>query len=90
MKKEKERKNHERRFHFTVGELIEILKGFPPNLPMITSGYEGGYENFYPPRVVKVNHEPKNPYWDGEFQIAEKLDTEAFDVVVLERTVRHD
>jgi len=29
-------------FHSTVGQLIEGLKSLPQDLPVLTSGYEGG------------------------------------------------
>jgi hypothetical protein len=29
-------------FHSTVGQLIECLKSLPQDLPVLTSGYEGG------------------------------------------------
>ena len=31
-------------FHFTVAQLIDILQARPQNLPVLTSGYENGYE----------------------------------------------
>lgn len=37
--------NKEKVFHFTVGELIEILQSLPPETPMLTSRYENGFEN---------------------------------------------
>jgi hypothetical protein len=76
-------------FHFTVGQLVEILKTLPQDLPVLTSGYENGFENFYPPGVVNVKHEPENAYYEGEFQVAEGgADEVTFDVVVLRRVVR--
>jgi len=33
-------------FHFTVGQLVDILKSLPQDLPVLTSGYENGFENF--------------------------------------------
>ena len=77
-------------FHFTVGQLVEILKSLPQDLPVLTSGYENGFENFYQPSIVKVKHEPENAYYDGEFQVAEGGDAEMFDVVVLRRVVRDE
>jgi len=77
-------------FHYTVGQLVEILKSLPQDLPVLTSGYENGFENFYPPGVVKVKHEPENAYYDGEFQDAEEGDEETFDAVVLRRVVRDE
>jgi len=71
-------------FKYTVGELIEILKAYPNDMPVIVSGYENGYENFYHPTVQKVEHLPENKYWDGEFQIDDK----GIDALILEREVR--
>ena len=73
-------------FNFTVGELREILESYPDDMPVIVSGYENGYENFYHPIVQKVEHLPENKYWDGEFQIDEK----GIDALILERKVRED
>ena len=75
-------------FHYTVGQLAEILKSLPQDLPVLTSGYENGFENFYPPGVIKVKHEPENMYYDGEFQVAEDGDVGTFDAVVIRRVVR--
>ncbi len=76
-------------FHYTVGQLVEILKSLPQDLPVLTSGYESGFENFYQPSIIKVKHEPENMYYDGEFQVAED-DEETFDAVVLRRVVRDE
>ena len=75
-------------FHFTVGQLVEFLKTLPQDLPVLTSGYENGFENFYPPGIIKVRHEPENEYYEGEFQVAEDGDADTFDVVVIRRLVR--
>jgi len=75
-------------FHFTVGQLIESLRSLPQDLPVLTSGYEGGFENFYPLSIIKVRHEPENEYYEGEFQVAEDGDEKTFDAVVLKRVVR--
>ncbi len=64
--------NDNKRFNFSVGELIEILKNFPIDMPVIVSGYEDGYENFYYPEIIRVRHEPDNMYYSGEFQIADE------------------
>jgi hypothetical protein len=77
-------------FHFTVAQLIEVLKTLPPDLPVLVSGYENGYENFYPPKVTKLKHEPDNMYYDGQFQKAEENDADTFDAVILEREFRDD
>ena len=75
-------------FHSTVGQLVEFLKTLPQDLPVLTSGYENGFENFYQPSIIKVKHEPENMYYEGEFQVAEDGDEETFDAVVLRRVVR--
>ncbi|MBE7413290.1 MAG: hypothetical protein HS129_14720 [Leptospiraceae bacterium] len=76
------------KINFRVQDLIEILKKFPQDLPVLTSGYETGFENFYSPKIIKVMHFPENKYWDGEFQPTENEDSEGIDVVVIERLVR--
>lgn len=73
-------------YNFTVGELIEILKKHPKDMPVIVSGYENGYENFYRPSVHKVKHLPENAYFEGEFQ----LDEIGTEVLILERELRDD
>ena len=75
-------------FHSTVGQLVDFLKTLPQDLPVLTSGYENGFENFYQPSIIKVKHEPENMYYDGEFQVAEDGDEETIDAVVLRRVVR--
>jgi len=75
-------------FHFTVGQLVEILKSLPQDLPVLTSGYESGFENFYQPSIIKVKHEPENMYYEGEFQISDEEDKNIFKAVVLRRVVR--
>jgi len=77
-------------FHFTVGQLIEFLKSLPQELPVLTSGYESGFENIYQPDIIKVKHEPENMYYEGEFQVAEDGDEETYDAVVLRRVIRDE
>ncbi|MBW6481235.1 MAG: hypothetical protein K0B37_17540 [Bacteroidales bacterium] len=77
-------------FHFTVGQLVDLLKTLPQDLPVLTSGYEGGFENFYEPAIIKVKHEPENPYYEGEFQVAQDGDEDTFDAVVIRRGVRDE
>jgi len=73
-------------YDFTVGELIEILKEHPKDMPVIVSGYEDGYENFYHPVVKKVKHLPENTYYDGQFQIDENGEN----ALILQREMRDD
>jgi len=55
-------------FHSTVGQLVDFLKTMPQDLPVLTSGYENGFENFYQPGIIKVRHEPENMYYEGEIK----------------------
>jgi hypothetical protein len=82
--------NENNRFNFTVAQLIEMLKDMPPDFPVLTSGYEGGFENIYRPEIVHVKHEPENPYYEGEFQIADDNVTDTFNAVILQRVLRND
>jgi hypothetical protein len=65
-------------FHFTVGQLVDFLKTLPQDLPLLTSGYENGFENFYQPGIIKVKHEPENMYYEGEFQNSDEEDQDIF------------
>jgi len=82
--------NKNRLFHYTVGELIEILNTFPADVPVLTSGYENGFENIQEPVLDNLIHNPGAPYYDGEFQPAGEADGKAFQAVVLARLVRDD
>jgi hypothetical protein len=79
-----------RTFHFTVGQLMDILQTLPQDLPILTSGYESGFENFYPPEIVKLKHQPENKYYEGEFQDANEKDQDTFQAVILQRMLRND
>ena len=74
--------------HFTVSQLIEILKTFPQDLPVLTSGYENGLENIQPPEITTVTHELENPFYAGEFQPISKESDKDFNTVVLRRVER--
>jgi hypothetical protein len=73
-------------FHFNVSELIELLKLFPGDMPVLVDGCEDGYENFNPPFIVKVVYQPENPYFSGAFQ----HDDQGKEVLVLKREYRDD
>ncbi len=72
----------------TVKELITILKTLPENTPVLISGYESGYENFYHPMLKKVAHFPENMYFEGEYQLAEN--DKGMEAVILQRFERTD
>jgi hypothetical protein len=73
-------------FNFNVGELIKILKEYPEDMPVVVDGYKSGFENFYHPSKVIVEHLPENMYDDGEFQRCENGIT----VLALSREFRDD
>ena len=78
------------KINYSVAELIEALKKYPQDLPVLVSGYEGGFENILPPIIEKLNHKPENPNWNGEFQIAEEENETDLEAVVLRRVFRNE
>ena len=75
---------------YSVAELIEALKKYPQDLPVLVSGYEGGFENILPPIIERLIYKPENQNWDGEFQIAEEENEADLEAVVLRRVFRND
>jgi len=82
--------NKKDRFHYTVSQLSDVLNSFPQNLPVLTSGYEDGFENIYYPKIFELKHEPENMYFSGEFQISDTQDENRFKAVVINRVVRNE
>lgn len=74
----------------TVAQLIEILKTFPADLPVLVSGHDSGYDCFYYPEIVDMVHKSENMDCDGEYQFPETGETAEFSAVVLARTRRYD
>ena len=77
-----------KKFTYTIANLIEILREFPQDLPVLVSGYENGFENPLAPEKIKLEYKPENQHWAGEFQKAEEENKETFDAVILRRAVR--
>ena len=77
-------------FHFTVGQLVDILQTLPQDLPVLTSGYESGFENFYPPEIAALKHQPENKYYEDEFQATDEKDQDSYQAVILQRVLRDD
>ena len=75
-------------FQYTVSKLIEALISFPPDTPVLTSGYENGFENIQQPALKELVHKPNNPYYDGEYQLVSDGDSEPFQAVLLPRLER--
>ena len=82
--------NENKTFHYSVGELLAILQNLPQDLPVLISGYESGFENFYPPEIKALKYFPENKYYEGEFQLAEKNEKNTFQAIVLQRVIRDD
>jgi len=74
----------------TVQELIDILKTFPPDMPVLVSGYETGYECFYDPYVADLVHQPDNMYFDGEYQHPSEGEIPELTALILGRMNRDD
>lgn len=66
--------------------VLEILQQFPEDMPVVVSGYDNGFENFFHPYVKKVIHLPENFYSEGQFQ----LDDDGTEVLLIEREMRYD
>ncbi len=49
----------------TVKDLQELLASFPPEMPVLVDGYEGGYDDIADePTVIEVVVKPNAPdYW---------------------------
>ncbi len=73
---------------FTVAQLVEELKKFPPGLPVVTNGYEGEYENLIPPKVISVMFVPNQPWYDGQYRTSTPEEPAAMEAVAIEREVR--
>jgi len=57
----------------TTQELIERLKEFPPETPVLVEGYETGFDDIAemkPCEVVRYRHAQE---WDGEYQACDKF-----------------
>ena len=73
----------------TVAELIKALQQFPPDMRVVVRGYEEGYENILTPKIEKLEQNPDNPYWEGEFQEVGRLEGgQLTEAVVLQRVLR--
>lgn len=73
---------------FTVAQLIEKLQDFPPDMPVITNGYEGEYENILSPRRIKVKYVPDEAWYNGQFHISSEPGENVFEAVLIAREER--
>jgi hypothetical protein len=51
-----------------VSELIEILQQYDPELRVLVDGYECDFDTPVIPGIVRVEHNPKHHYWEGEWR----------------------
>lgn len=72
---------------YTIADLIKALETFPPDMPVITNGYEEEYENIMLPKKIKVEFSPNQPYYTGQF-VAAANGEETFEAVLIAREVR--
>lgn len=73
---------------YTVAQLIEELKKFPPELPVITTGYEGENENILLPTFINVKFVPDEPCYNGQFHQTIETDENSFEAVLISREFR--
>ncbi len=57
-------------------------------MPVITSGYEGEYENVMSPKRINVKFVSNEPYYNGQFQQSGESGENVFEAVTIEREVR--
>jgi hypothetical protein len=62
----------------------------PGDMMVLTDGYETGYEEICYPQIIEVIHEPENPYYDGEYQVAEEKNVNPIKAVAVCRNRRND
>ena len=72
---------------FTVAQLIEKLQEFPAEMPVITNGYEGEYENIVPPRRIQVKFIPDEAWYNGQFHQSGEPGEDVFEAVVDRKSV---
>ena len=75
-------------FNYKVKDLIEELKKLPQELPVLTDGYEGDYENILKPFISIVKEVKEVPYWDGQFQELNSKNENGIEVLIIQREKR--
>ena len=52
----------------TVGQLVELLQSYPPDMRVVVNGYENGYDDLSPERVsvVRIALNTGKHRWDGK------------------------
>jgi hypothetical protein len=69
-----------------VSELIELLKGQPPDLRVILKGYENGYADVSGLRERAIKLDVHRRWWNGPHEVAEGTpDETAIELVRIDR-----
>lgn len=55
----------------TVSELIKHLQTFPPDLPVVTEGYEEGYDTVKSVSEIMLVENPKKEWYLGKYEKSE-------------------
>lgn len=62
----------------TVFELIQELTMYPPDMAVVTDGYESGYGDVEIVEIIRITNEKVNDHWwDGDYS-ADANGREAF------------
>ena len=81
------------RGYMTVGELVRLLSTYPPDLRVVVSGYEGGYDDLGERQVQRLpiglnalDNESEGPHDDARYGFGERTDSvEIVEAVALHR-----
>lgn len=60
----------------TVSQLIETLKNYPPDLRVVVSGYEGGYNDADNFENVNIVLDYNTAWYYGKHEYADKIHNE--------------
>ena len=73
----------------TVNELLQLLKGYPPDLRVVVNGYEEGYDDLSPGqlRLVTISLNTGNQEWAGKHGDANYLPQEKLDGLKVEEAL---
>jgi hypothetical protein len=66
--------------HLTVQQLIELLRQYPDDLPVVVQSYEDGYDPVTDVRTLTVAQTPNREWWLG---IYEQADADGMQVILL-------
>lgn len=64
-----------------IEQLIKTLNNYPPDMKVVTDGYEGGYNDVEEAEVVNVQIRPDAQWYDGKYDSVWK-DGEDFETVL--------